>query len=59
MRDTEDPEIYICTTPEGMKYTYTLMVEKADDNKLLVRGKTKDNFYLPKSYLKLLEENYD
>ena len=59
MRDTEDPEIYICTTPEGMKYTYTLMVEKADENKFLVRGKTQDNVYLPKSYLKLLEENYD
>ena len=59
MRDCEDPEIYICTTPEGMKYTYTLMVEKADNNKFLVRGKTQDNVYLPKSYLKLLEENYD
>ena len=59
MRDCENPEIFICTTPEGMKYTYTLMVEKADENKFLVRGKTKDNVYLPKSYLKLLEENYD
>ena len=59
MRDSENPEIYICTTPEGMKYTYTLMVEKADDNKFLVRGKTQDNVYLPKSYLKLLEKNYD
>ena len=59
MRDCENPEIYITTTPEGYKYTYTLMVEKADENKLLVRGKTKDNFYLPKGYLKLLEENYD
>ena len=59
MRDTEDCEIYICTTPEGMKYTYTLMVEKDDDNKFLVRGKTSDNVYLPQSYLKLLEENYD
>ena len=59
MRDCDNPEIYITTTPEGYKYTYTLMVEKADENKLLVRGKTKDNFYLPKSYIKLLEENYD
>ena len=59
MRDCDNPEIYITTTPEGYKYTYTLMVEKADENKLLVRGKTKDNFYLPKGYLKLLEENYD
>lgn len=59
MRDTEDCEIYICTTPEGMKYTYTLMVEKEDDNKYLVRGKTQDNLYLPKNYLKLLEDNYD
>ena len=59
MRDCDNPEIYITTTPEGYKYTYTLMVEKADDNKLLVMGKTKDNVYLPQGYLKLLEENYD
>ena len=59
MRDCDNPEIYITTTPEGYKYTYTLMVEKADDNKFLVRGKTKDNVYLPQGYLKLLEENYD
>ncbi len=59
MRDCENPEIYITTTPEGMKYTYTLMVEKDDENKFLVRGKTQDNVYLPKSYLKLLEDNYD
>ena len=59
MRDCNNPEIYITTTPEGYKYTYTLMVEKADDNKLLVRGKTKDNVYLPQGYLKLLEDNYD
>ena len=50
MRDCNNPEIYICTTPEGMKYTYTLMVEKADENKFLVRGKTKDNVY----YLKVI-----
>jgi len=59
MRDCDNPEIYITTTPEGYKYTYTLMVEKSDDNKLLVRGKTKDNVYLPQGYLKLLEDNYD
>ena len=59
MRDTEDCEIYICTTPEGYKYTYTLFIEEPNKNKYLVRGKTSDNIYLPKGYLKLLEENYD
>ena len=59
MRDTEDCEIYICTTPEGYKYTYTLFVEEENKNKFLVRGKTSDNIYLPKGYLELLEQNYD
>ena len=59
MRDSEDCEIYICTTPEGYKYTYTEFVEKMNDSKFLVHGNTKSNVYLPKGYLKLLEENYD
>ena len=59
MRDSDNCEIYICTTPEGYKYTYTLFVEQENENKFLVRGKTQDNIYLPSSYLNLLEDNYD
>ena len=59
MRDSDNCEIYITTTPEGYKYTYTLFVEQDNDNKFLVAGKTQDNIYLPKGYLNLLEENYD
>ena len=59
MRDSDNCEIYICTTPEGYKYTYTEFVEKMNKNKLLVHGNTKSNVYLPEGYLKLLEENYD
>ena len=59
MRDSDNCEIYICTTPEGYKYTYTEFVDKMNKNKLLVHGNTKSNVYLPEGYLKLLEENYD
>ena len=59
MRESNDPCIYITTTPEGYKYAHHEFVEKKTDDKLLVFGKTQDNVYLPPSYLKLLEDNYD
>ena len=59
MRDCENPEIYITTTPEGFRFSYDLFVTKKDENKFYVRGSTKDNVYLPKGYVDLLEQNYD
>mgnify|MGYP003323018290 CR=1 FL=1 len=51
LRGCEDAELYITTTPEGFGYTWHLMVEQSSDDKLLVRGKTTDNKYLPESYI--------
>jgi hypothetical protein len=59
MRGTDDPEIYIVTSPEGFKYTYKIFVEDANDDRHLVHGKTTDNTYLPEKYLSLMESNYD
>jgi len=59
MRGSEDCEIFIVTSPEGFHKTYEVMVEDYNDSKYLVHGKTTDNPYLPKGYIKLLEDNYD
>ena len=47
LRGCDDAILYITTTPEGFGYTWHLMVQEYNDNKLLVHGKTTDNKYLP------------
>ena len=59
MRGAEDTEIFIVTSPEGFHYSHKIFVEDANDDRFLVHGKTTDNTYLPKKYIKLLESNYD
>ena len=59
MRGSENCEIYIVTSPEGYHYTHKIFVTDANEDRLLIKGKTTDNSYLPKSYIKLLESNYD
>ena len=59
MRGSENCEIYIVSSPEGYHYCHKIFVTDANEDRHLVRGKTTDNTYLPKSYVKLLESNYD
>jgi len=59
MRGSENCEIYIVTSPEGYHYTWKIFVDDDNDDRFFVRGKTTDNTYLPDSYVKLLEANYD
>ena len=59
MRGSDNCEIYIVTSPEGYHYTHKIFVTDDNEDRHLVKGKTTDNSYLPKSYVKLLESNYD
>ena len=59
MRGSDNCSIYIVSSPEGFKYLYKIFVEDANKDRYLVHGKTTDNTYLPKSYIELLESNYD
>ena len=59
LRGCDDAVLYITTTPEGFGYTWHLMVEEYNEDKLLVHGKTTDNKYLPESYIQSLKDNYD
>ena len=59
LRGCDDAELFITTTPEGFGYTWHLMVQEYNDSKLLVHGKTTDNYYLPDSYIQSLRDNYD
>ena len=51
MRGSDNCEIYIVTSPEGFHYTHKIFVTDNNDDRLLVRGKTTDNPYLPKQYV--------
>lgn len=46
------------STPEGFKFLYDFFVTKSSSNKKLIRGRTKDNIYLPSSYIETLQESY-
>ena len=59
MRGSDNCEIYIVTSPEGYHYTHKIFVTDDNDDRLLIKGKTTDNTYLPEAYVKLLESNYD
>ena len=59
MRGSDDCEIYIVSTPEGYHYCHKVFVEDANDDRLLVHGKTTDNKYLPESYIDLMKNTYD
>ena len=59
MRGAEDCELFIVSTPEGYHYCHKIFVEDDNEDRMLIHGKTKDNTYLPKNYIKLLESNYD
>ena len=59
MRGAENCEIYIVSTPEGYHYCHKIFVQDAGDDRFMVQGKTTDNIYLPKSYIKLMESTYD
>lgn len=59
LRGCENAKLYITTTPEGFRATHRVFVEQDTDEKALFKAKTKNNPYLPKSYIKALEAQYD
>ena len=58
MRGSEECEIYIVSSPEGYHYLYKIFVEDDNEDRFFVRGKTTDNTYLPKNYIKLFSFNF-
>jgi len=64
LRGMENAQLFIVTTPEGYKVTYRKFVEdlEADptlkETRKLLRGKTTDNPYLPKSFIDNLIADY-
>lgn len=46
------------STPEGFKFLYEFFVKKPSLNKLLIKGKTADNPFLPDDYIPSLLETY-
>ena len=46
------------STPEGFKFLHEFFITKKTDDKILIKGKTYDNPYLPEDFIKSLEESY-
>ncbi|MEJ8604623.1 phage terminase large subunit [Riemerella anatipestifer] len=46
------------STPEGFKFLYDFFIKKPSPNKLLIKGKTADNPFLPDDYIPSLLETY-
>lgn len=45
-------------TPEGFKWAYKFFVKESKANRVIIKGKTKDNPYLPEDYIDTLEDSY-
>lgn len=45
-------------TPEGFKWAYNFFVKEAKANRVLIKGKTQDNPFLPDDYIPGLEDSY-
>jgi len=59
LRGNDKTQLYIVTTPEGYKATYKIFVENQKPSQEIIHAKTSDNKYLPETFQKLLEEQYD
>lgn len=45
-------------TPEGFKWAYNFFVKENKPNRRIIKGKTKDNPFLPEDYIETLQESY-
>lgn len=46
------------STPEGFSFLYDFFVKNASKNKVLIKGKTKENKHLPDGYIETLKDTY-
>ena len=58
IRSGDNPQIAVCSTPEGFGWLYNFFIEQDDDSKRLIKAKTTDNPYLPTEYIDSLRSQY-
>lgn len=58
IRSGPNPQIAVCSTPEGFGWLYDFFVKTDDDSKRLIKAKTTDNPYLPDTYIQSLRDQY-
>lgn len=46
------------STPEGFKFLYDFFIKRPSDDKILIRGRTYDNPFLPPDYIEALSAEY-
>lgn len=45
-------------TPEGFKWAYKFFVQEQKSNRVIIKGKTADNPFLPEDYIETLSDSY-
>lgn len=58
MRTGQCNQLAVASTPEGFRWAYRTFVEQENDDKRLIKVRTKDNPNLPKDFVQSLEQNY-
>jgi phage terminase large subunit len=56
--DGEPNRTDVVGTPEGFKWFYKYFVKESNENRKLIRAKTKDNKFLPNDYIDTLKDTY-
>ena len=57
--NSEANQLDFVSTPEGYKFLYEFFITQNSDDKKLIKGKTYDNPFLPKDYIKSLEDIFN
>lgn len=58
MPDKTDNSVDMVSTPEGFKFLYDYYVKNASERRVMIKAKTLDNPWLPKSYIENLYDTY-
>ena len=58
MPDGGDNAVDMVSTPEGFKFLYDYYVKNKNERRVLIKGKTLDNPFLPQSYIDNLIDTY-
>jgi len=53
-----EPKAWVTTTPAGFNWVYRYFLEKDDESYHIIKAPTKENTYLPQTYIHDLENSY-
>lgn len=58
LQENQANRLDFVSTPNGHKFLYDFFVTNSDKDKHIIRAKTDDNIYIPKSFIEGMQKNY-